>query len=456
MSNRLKEYTEELSKRANEADAILEKASTEKREVKTEEQESVNKLLARCKELQGIIKTEKDVSEVAAAAKKSVEEARAMPNRDVSTISDAEKREIDKFDVVAFFNAASSRRPLEGRERELSEEAVLRGTRNGCKFQNTDYVLPVGLLRAAAAKERRDINVTTGSAGGYTIQTDVSDLLDIPFNLKVFDKIGATIFPNLTNNLSIPRFQANTDPAFNTETGAQGDVTPITESQVTLAPKRLPGKVIVSNEMLKQKSTIKNWVLKQMDRQFNAKLQKAIIYGGSANEPTGILATAGIGGGSLTSGATGGPLTWANALGLETAVVGADIYGDNLNYLTNIKVVNAAKQILRVSGVAAGLIMEGSNSIAKDGINGVMNGYNVFATNGVPSNLTKSTGTNLSALIFGAFEYLWIGFWSDGVEVLVDPLTGADNGQTKLHFAAFADAKVVLPPAFAALQDIAA
>ena len=85
-----------------------------------------------------------------------------------------------------------------------------------------------------------------------------------------------------------------------------------------------------------------------------------------------------------------------------------------------------------------------------------MNGYNVFATNGVPSSLTKSTGTNLSALIFGAFEYLWIGFWSDGVEVLVDPLTGADNGQTKLHFAAFADAKIVLPPAFAALQDIAA
>ena len=48
-------------------------------------------------------------------------------------------------------------------------------------------------------------------------------------------------------------------------------------------------------------------------------------------------------------------------------------------------------------------------------------------SNNVPSNLTKGTGTNLSAVIYGNFADLLIGMF-DQLEILVDPYTDFAKG----------------------------
>ena len=115
-------------------------------------------------------------------------------------------------------------------------------------------------------------------------------------------------------------------------------------------------------------------------------------------------------------------------------------------YLSNAKVNGALKVTEMATGTARFLL---SNEAPK-----TLNGYPFDWTNLVPSNLTKGTAaTKCSALIFGNFQDLYIGQWG-GVDIVVDPYTGADTGEVKIVLNAWNDVKVVEPKSFAAIKDI--
>ena len=120
-------------------------------------------------------------------------------------------------------------------------------------------------------------------------------------------------------------------------------------------------------------------------------------------------------------------------------------------YLTNPKVTNAGKPIAKASGVAI------AEPILRDGppseLN--MNGYPLFITNNVPSNLTDGTASNLSALIFGQMSSLYIVQWG-GFEILYDPFTAAKSYMDTLVFNALLDIQVRHAEDFSACQDIVA
>jgi len=72
----------------------------------------------------------------------------------------------------------------------------------------------------------------------------------------------------------------------------------------------------------------------------------------------------------------------------------------------------------------------------------------------VPKNLTKGTGTNLSAALFGVWEELIIGEWG-ALNVQVDPYT-AGIGNIKISVLQFVDLGVRHAQSFAAITDIVA
>ena len=61
-----------------------------------------------------------------------------------------------------------------------------------------------------------------------------------------------------------------------------------------------------------------------------------------------------------------------------------------------------------------------------------MYGYGMEVTSNVPSDLTKGTGTALSALIFGDFSQLMIGLFSTA-DILIDPYTGGSAGTVRIR-----------------------
>ena len=71
----------------------------------------------------------------------------------------------------------------------------------------------------------------------------------------------------------------------------------------------------------------------------------------------------------------------------------------------------------------------------------------------VPNNLTKGTGTNLSALIFGNWSDLLVGQWG-GIDLSVDEVPEAAKGNVKLVAHSEWDIAVRHAESFAAIKDI--
>ena len=100
----------------------------------------------------------------------------------------------------------------------------------------------------------------------------------------------------------------------------------------------------------------------------------------------------------------------------------------------------------QASGVEGNFILNDTNTLL---------GYNVASTTLVPSDLTKGSGSNLSAAIFGNFSDLMIGMFG-GLDVLVDPYTGSSTGATRVALYQDIDVAVRHAESFAAIKDIIA
>src|SRR5690606_10666975 len=111
---------------------------------------------------------------------------------------------------------------------------------------------------------------------------------------------------------------------------------------------------------------------------------------GSGAEPEGILQNSSVE--TVAIGLDGGPATHGTVVDLETNVASANADFGSLAYVTSPKGRGVLKQTVIGSNAAAKMIWE----------NNEINGYQAFATNQIPSNLTKgSYGTDLTAILFG-------------------------------------------------------
>jgi HK97 family phage major capsid protein len=70
----------------------------------------------------------------------------------------------------------------------------------------------------------------------------------------------------------------------------------------------------------------------------------------------------------------------------------------------------------------------------------------------VPSNLTKGSGTNLSAILFGNFSDLMIGMWG-GLDLQVDPYTGGAAGTVRVRVLQDVDVAVRYVESFSKMVD---
>ena len=73
-------------------------------------------------------------------------------------------------------------------------------------------------------------------------------------------------------------------------------------------------------------------------------------------------------------------------------------------------------------------------------------------TNNIPSNLSKGSGSNLSAILYGNFNDLLIGMWGN-LEILVDPYTDFAKGTTGVRALQSVDIAVRHAESFAAMKD---
>ena len=326
---------------------------------------------------------------------------------------------------------------LNGLEAEINDEIAMRTGKAARGFYAPDSFWGA----------KRDLTVGTDSAGGFLKPTDhLGDaFVEALRSRLVMNGLGARFMSGLKGDVAIPKLSGGSAAGFVGEAGSVGEQNP-TFSQVTMSPKTLGAFVDVSRLLMIQSDPSVEQIIR--DDLLNAMAQKiedVAIEGGGANEPTGILGTTGIG--SVAIGTNGGAATWAKIVDLvkEVEVDNAALNANSVAYLTNSKVKSHLAQTAKVASTDSQMILDAPwNSLY---------GYDMAVTNNVPSDLTKGTGTALSALIFGDFSQLMIGSFSTA-DVLIDPYTGSANGNIRIRILQETDVAVRNAESFAAIKDI--
>lgn len=291
--------------------------------------------------------------------------------------------------------------------------------------------------------QKRDLVVGTASAGGNLVATDLlaGDFISLLRNAMVIMGMGTRMLTGLNGNIAIPRHSGAATAYWVAESGAP------TESQqafdqVTMSPKTVGAYTDISRKLLLQSSLdVEALVQQDLATVLGLAIQQAAINGtGASNQPSGLLTLITP---SVAGGTDGAAPTWANIVELETDVSVANADVGTLSYLTNAKVRGKLKGTSKVSG-QNGFVWEGGDT--------PLNGYRAAVTNAVPSNLTKGTGTNLSAIIFGNFADLIVGMWGT-LDLMVDPYSNSTSGTVRVVALQDVDVAVRHAESFATMVD---
>lgn len=403
-------------------------------------------LAAKAEEVRGI-QADKDNAEALArgieelkALMRELEQAEAVE----AAAQRAAERELDRkqrvagrpFSLVRYINGIVNRN-LDGLEKEVDEMGSAEYERLG--LERRGHVIPSAYLRAASGQ-----NYTTAADGGNLVEEVERRYLDILREKLVVADLGATVLTDLVGTFTV--ISSSAIQASWEDEADKTDIKKAAYTKISMKPNRSAVSVALTKDLLRQTSfDVEKDLLDKITTAHADLLEQAAINGtGTDGQPTGILNTAGIG--SVAMGTNGGAIDWKHIVALETEVNSKNANRGSMAYLSNAKVNGALKVTEMAAGTARFLL---SNEAPK-----TLNGYPFDWTNLVPSNLTKGTAANkCSALIFGNFQDLYVGQWG-GIDIVVDPYTGAGSGEVFITLNAWNDVKVAEPKSFAAIKDI--
>ena len=332
-------------------------------------------------------------------------------------LSDREARSFSFVKAIRALSNPQDRRAQEDArfEFEVSEAAAKKEGRD-----SRGITVPVDVLK-------RDLTTSIGtgtSKAGNLVATDLlaGSFIDVLRNKMVLNTLGATFLTGLQGNVAIPRKSSSATSYWVGENSAPTEGN-MTFDQVTMSPKTLAAYVDYSRRLMLQSSLdVETMVRNDLAASIAVAMDGAAIAGSGSNRPTGILNTSGIG--SVTLGTNGGAPTWAMVTNLVKEVEIDNALTGAAAFLTNgqvkAKLSNTPKQ---TSGV------EGNFLLGPD-VNSIY-GYPLVVSQQIPGNLSKGSGSNLSAMIFGVWSDLLIGQWS-GIDLMADPYTGSNAGTVRI------------------------
>jgi len=297
----------------------------------------------------------------------------------------------------------------------------------------------------------RDLTTSTASGtakAGNLVATDLlaDRFIDVLRNKMVLNQLGATFITGLQGNVAIPRKTTASSAYWVGENAAPTESTNAPAfDQVTLSPKTLAAYVDYSRRLMLQSSLdIETLVRNDLATSIAVAMDGAAVAGSGSNKPTGVLNTSGIG--SVTLGTNGAAPTWAMVTSLVREVDIDNALNGAAAFLTNgqvkAKLASTGKQTSGVEG----------NFILGPDVN-TLYGYPLVVSQQVPANLSKGSGSNLSAMIFGVWSELLIGQWS-GIDLMADPYTGSKEGTVRIVAFHDCDFAVRHPESFAECNEI--
>lgn len=357
--------------------------------------------------------------------------------------------EIRSFSVCRAIACIANGVPVDGLEGEASQAFA---KRYNLPHGDRSFFIPFEVQRSYGT--RADLAAGTPSLGGYTVPTELrtGDMIELLRARLIGGLLGVRTLFGLTGNISIPMVATGATGQWLAEGAPITPVAP-TFGQIPLSPKRYGAATAYSRQLVVQSSIdVESFVREDLAYTVARAFDTAIIGGTGLNgQPTGILATSGIG--SVTFG---GAATWAKVVEFETLLANANADFGNLAYVSTPAVRGVWKQKPKVALEGTGFLWSdgayvpylpsaGSLATPQTPPMGIVNGYRAMASTIVPTN----------RVIYGNWSDAVLAMWIP-LEVIVDPYSLSLNHQVRVVVNALGDVGVRNAASFVASTDTGA
>ena len=387
---------EERSDIISQLEAIKDVATTESRDLSSDENNEVDGLITEVDSLDAKIERAEKLE--------TIKRNSAVVSGVVSTNV---PKEVEDYSFQSAMRAAYTGN-VEGLVKEMDQEARSNARNTGQTFKG--LAIPSTVLTRAAV----------GTAAVNATQTmSFTDQLEA--NL-VMASAGANFYSGI-ENMKFPVI-SGVNSYFQPEAGGTAGAANGTASSITLSPKKLISVVNVSNEALTQNVSLEAALRRNMAQSIAAHLEKALLGETDiTNGPTSIFLDAAAGSVAAFDAAT--------ALALEASVLdaGVQLEGARMAYLMNSSAYQAIKQAAMVSSVSPVYDMREK----------LVNSYfSLFS-----SNVGLHGGTaGKDAVLFGDFSKVHIAQFG-GLDVLYDPYTNGATGEPRMIVTSLVDGNAV-------------
>lgn len=312
-------------------------------------------------------------------------------------------------------------------EREVSE-----ATAKQLRMSPRGFCIPLDVMQSDPTEGvRLDGQVVgTATSGGNLVATELlsGSFIDLLKKHLVLSQMGMTVLSGLVGNIAIPRATGGLTYYFVGEQ-AKATLSTATFDQISMTPKTAAGKTIISRLLLLQSSiSIEQYIRTLLAEALAEALEYGCLVGsGTSSQPLGLLKMTGLN--SVAIGENGGFLTGDHIVDMETEVSDDNVFDDGtMAYLTTARVRGKLKRTQEFEGTNGRPLW--MSSVNSRGV-GDLNGYPAYVGSIVPKDGTKGTGSNLSSMIFGRWSDALLALWG-GIDVIADPYSGSDNGDTKI------------------------
>ena len=330
-----------------------------------------------------------------------------------------------RVSLLKVLQAAMEGRALTGAEAEYAAETE---RRTGRKAQGV-------FVPASLFEKRATLTTTTPELIGTDHR---ADQFIAPFrDALLARRLGVRVLSGLRGNISIPKYGTGLSVGWVAENQAVPESN-LDMDSITLSPKHAGGVTELSRQLIQQSSPDVEQLVRDDFAYMLAKaIDSALIKGGGANEPKGVMSTAGIQTANLAT------LNWANVSAMIGKLESVNANVASSAWLVAPAAAGALRTTLKPASAGANYLLEG----------GRLGELPVYVTGQVP---TVGTAPAKNVAILGDWSQVMLGVWSEA-DLLVNPYAEGPykRGAVLIRIMATVDIAMRHPEAFVVAQDLA-
>lgn len=364
-------------------------------------------------------------------------EAQTPATRQGDAIIGLSQKDIKRYSILRAIRAAMENKPLDGLEREASDEVAKKIER-----APKGFFLPDDIVADTYGKNRASRVLTAGvpADGGYTIGQEImaSEFVNLLRNNTRVMELGGRFIGGLVGDVTIPRQLTGASAYWVSETGS------ITQSgatfgQIVAKPRRIGTSVPYSKQLLAQTSIASEaFIINDSDMSIAVDLDRVALRGIGGAEPLGIANMAAAD--RSTSVTFGGAATWAKYLEFFSSVAANNAIVGNPAYIASVAAAVKAMTIPKFSNTATP----------------IWDADKVGVFRALWSTQLLTTATPVANMvIFGDFTQVIFCEWA-GRDVVVDPFSGKKEGTVEVTIQRLMDCVIRRGKSFAISADTGA